>query len=86
MILSENLWKYKKPSGNSNLKRLQRTPLYNVENWSGLIENKFFAVLSKYKAFFFMAVLLLAQFSLYDFNIDEYTNMDYHGAPVSFVK
>jgi hypothetical protein len=83
MILSETNWRYKKPIEVVTIK-----PLKNREHTTGIAyrssviraSSKFLtATLCEYKAIAIVALLLVFQFSLYDFNVDEYVSSNPHG-------
>lgn len=83
MMLSETNWRYKKPVE----ALITKSPKYSDANTdvnykSRIIEksSKFFTTtLCEYKAIAIVALLLVFQFSLYDFNIDEYVSSNPHG-------
>lgn len=83
MMLSETNWRYKKPVE----ALITKSPKYgdanaDVNHKSRIIQksSKFFTTtLCEYKAIAIVALLLVFQFSLYDFNIDEYVSSNPHG-------
>ena len=83
MILSETNWRYKKPMEAVTIK-----PLKNREDATGIAyksrivraSSKFLtATLCEYKAIVIVTLLLVFQFSLYDFDVDEYVTSNPHG-------
>jgi len=75
MIISENSWTYKESPENFSLKRLQRLVNYPIISKSKSKLALIFHAISKYKAILSLAVLLIFQFSLYDYNYAEYINL-----------
>ncbi len=83
MILSETNWSYKKPMESVAIKPLKNRKHATDAAYKSRIvraSSKFLtATLCEYKAIAVVALLLVFQFSLYDFNVDEYVTSNPHG-------
>ena len=92
MIISEIMWKHSKPTPiSSGLKQFyitakhlsrgyytratQKFPYWSELGGKSILAEK----LCRFKAALIVLFLLLFQFSLYDFNVDEYTSTNYDG-------
>jgi len=72
MIVSERHWEYKSP-----VTVLLAKPKKTIQNIVAAIKNNSYlltSTLSTQKTIAVIAALLIFQFSLYDFNLGEYTN------------
>ncbi|RUP36159.1 MAG: hypothetical protein EKK63_18175 [Acinetobacter sp.] len=72
MIISKNILMLKTHSESWSLKRVTRSPIHNIENQYYLQIGKVLKIIGRFKAMIAIIFLLLFQFSLYDFNCDEY--------------
>jgi len=83
MILSETNWRYKKPMEAVTIKPLKNREHSTDAAYKSRIvraSSKFLtATLCEYKAIVIVTLLLVFQFSLYDFNVDEYVTSNPHG-------
>lgn len=72
MIISKNVLMLKTHSESWSLKRVKRSPIYEVKDQYYTKIAKVFKILGRFKALFAIISLLLFQFSLYDFDCAEY--------------
>mgnify|MGYP001341671490 CR=1 FL=1 len=72
MIISKNILMLKTHSESWSLRRVKRSPIHYIENQYYLQIGKILKMLRKFKALIAISFLLLFQFSLYDFNYEEY--------------
>ena len=83
MILSETNWRCRKPIKVATIKLLKnREHATRIAYKNRMVQAilKFLtATLCEYKAIAIVALLLVFQFSLYDFNVDEYVSSNPHG-------
>ena len=72
MIISKNVLMLKTHSESWSLRRVKRSPIHYIENQDYLQIVKVLKTLGRFKAMIAIVILLLFQFSLYDFNCTEY--------------
>jgi hypothetical protein len=90
MILSETNWQYKQSIPSARVfptKKMKRATgaVYNsraVKDSS----HSLISILCKYRALAAITLLLIFQFALYDFNVDEYTSSNPHGISTKLIK
>jgi hypothetical protein len=90
MILSETTWRYKQPILSAAI-----VPIKEMQRATGAVYNNravkdsshfLISALCEYKALTAVALLLIFQFALYDFDINEYSSNNQHGAYTSLVQ
>ncbi len=72
MILSKNVLMLKTHSESWSLRRVRRSPIYIIENPYYVYTAKIFRILGRFKALLAMTILLIFQFSLYEFDCEKY--------------
>ena len=90
MILSETNWQYKQSVSSTRVFPIKKMKLATgaVYNSRAVKDSShsFVSILCKYKSFTAIILLLIFQFALYDFDIDEYTSNNLHGTTTPLIK